>query len=282
MDLYDTGSLIGMVFELYEKGIIDRKTADGLELTWGNERTVRELIRKTAYREGFGDVLAEGLVGAAGRIGKDAQKYCMHVKGIGVIQDPRTNPAATEVFSTLTNLRGEASNVSITMKKRTAEEIRRFCMRACVPAVRIEKILDSPEGYNVGRLTKWVEDMITVIECQGTCYFPFYQRISLNVWSEVYSALTGIEADASRLLDCSQNVWDVKKAFSEREGWSRAEDCVPERFYTDPVSIDGQTFPPLNKNQINSLISDYYEERGWDRNTGTVSPARKKELGLKS
>ena len=280
MDLYDMGSLITMVFELYEKGLLDRQTADNLDLAWGNEDTVRKLILKTARREGFGGILAEGLLEAPKLIGKDAQEYSMNVKGIGIIHDPRVRPDSTELFSMITNIRGTASNVSITMSKRTPDQIKRFCQRAGVPGERIDKILDYPEGYNVGRLTKWVEDMTSALDCLGTCYFPFYQRISLSDWAQIYSALTGIDADDKSILSSMQKVWDVKKVLSEREGWTKAEDCLPKRFMTESVSVDGEVFPAFTRDQIDSLAGDYYEERGWDRLTGTVTPDRKKELGL--
>jgi aldehyde:ferredoxin oxidoreductase len=280
LDLFDMGNIMAMAFELYEKGIIDRKTTDNLELTWGNMGAIKEVLRKTAYREGFGDILADGLAGAAGRIGKEALDYAMEIKGMGVIHDPRPRSDSTELFSQITNTRGHASNVSITITKRTADQVKRFCQRAGVPEGNIEKILDYPTGYNVARLTKWVEDMTTSLDCMGSCFFPFYQRFSLDVWGQVYSALTGIEADGKSLLASAQKVWDAKKALAEREGWTRAKDTLPKRLMTESVMVDDVVAPPFDKEKMDGLVSDYYEERGWDRNTGTVATARKMELGL--
>ena len=72
---------MAMVFECYQRGILTRKDTDGLRLEWGNKEVILELVRKVAYREGFGDVLAEGCLNAARKIGKGAEKYAYHVKG---------------------------------------------------------------------------------------------------------------------------------------------------------------------------------------------------------
>ncbi len=283
LDLYDMSTILGMAFELYERGIIDRKLTDGLELTWGNEESVKEIIRKTAYREGFGDILAEGVLGAAERIGKGAEDYSMHIKRMGIPHDPRPNLGSTELFSQIISSKAHPTNIGMTITvKRTADQIKRFLQRAGVPEANINRIMDDPSavGYNVGRVTKWVEDIATTMDCMGLCFYQFFQRFGLDVWAQIYSALTGIEVDRDSLLASTQKIWDARKALSEREGWTRAEDTLPKRFKTESVKLDDIMIPPFEQSQIDIMISDYYDERGWDRNTGTVTPARKKELGL--
>ncbi|HJX13470.1 MAG TPA: aldehyde ferredoxin oxidoreductase C-terminal domain-containing protein, partial [Dehalococcoidales bacterium] len=82
MDTISTGNAIGFAYELYEKGIITRKDTDGLELTYGNHAAMVALVRKIGRREGFGDILAEGTLRAARRIGKGAEQYAMQSKGL--------------------------------------------------------------------------------------------------------------------------------------------------------------------------------------------------------
>ena len=72
---------LSWVFELYEKGIIKQKDTDGLELTWGNGDALNKLIKKLAYREGIGDILADGMVEAAKKIGHHSEYYLIQVKG---------------------------------------------------------------------------------------------------------------------------------------------------------------------------------------------------------
>lgn len=90
IDVISTSECISFAMELYQRGILSQKDTDGLDLTWGNSEAVLQLIEKIAYRQGFGDLLADGVVKAAERIGRGSEKYALHVKGLEIFQaDPR-------------------------------------------------------------------------------------------------------------------------------------------------------------------------------------------------
>jgi len=105
LDTISTGSVIAFVMECYEHGIITRADTDGMELTWGNAEAMIAMTEKIIHREGFGDVLADGVKVAAKKIGKGAEKLAMHVggqepglhnatffpgRGTGFVADPRS------------------------------------------------------------------------------------------------------------------------------------------------------------------------------------------------
>lgn len=95
LDTIEVGSTVAFAIECYEKGLITKDDTGGIELTWGNTEAVVEMIEKTAKREGFGDVLADGVKFASERIGKGSERYAMHVGGQALpMHDPRqiTNP----------------------------------------------------------------------------------------------------------------------------------------------------------------------------------------------
>ncbi|MBM3299733.1 MAG: hypothetical protein FJY85_07245, partial [Deltaproteobacteria bacterium] len=82
LDTISAGNTIGFAMELYQRGIITKEDTDGMELTWGDHEVMLDLIKKIAMREGFGRLLGEGTKRAAEIIGKGAQKYAMHSKGL--------------------------------------------------------------------------------------------------------------------------------------------------------------------------------------------------------
>ncbi len=82
LDTLSTGGTISFAFELFERGIIDRKDTGGIDLLWGNHKIILPLVRQIARREGFGDLLAQGSKRMAERIGKGAATYAMQVKGL--------------------------------------------------------------------------------------------------------------------------------------------------------------------------------------------------------
>ena len=56
------------------------KDTDGLTRS-GNGEALIQLMRKLAYREGIGNLLADGMVEAAKKIGQGSQYFLVHLKG---------------------------------------------------------------------------------------------------------------------------------------------------------------------------------------------------------
>ena len=81
VDTISAGAAIALAIECYEKGLITRKDTDGIEMTWGNHRSIVAMTEKLTKREGFGAVLADGVKVAAERIGMGADQYAIHVGG---------------------------------------------------------------------------------------------------------------------------------------------------------------------------------------------------------
>jgi len=99
IDTISTGNTIGFAYELFEKGIITKKDTDGLELTYGNHAAMIALIGKIGRREGFGDLLAEGSLRAAARIGEGVLDFAMQVKGLEIpAYEPRAAKAHGKAF----------------------------------------------------------------------------------------------------------------------------------------------------------------------------------------
>ena len=279
LDFMGVGNLIAFVMELVQRGILSTQDTDGDPPSWGDAGAVQRWIRKIAYREGLGDTLAKGLDQAAEAIGGEAKHYAMHSKGLGLIYDPRVRLASTEIFSQFTNVRGYASNVSIAMVERTPDQIRRYCKKVGLPDDAINRIVDD-SGYNVARLNKWTEDVTSSMEILGLCQFPPYQRIPLDLWAEAYSALTGLEMSRDDLIRAAENMWDVRRAFNMREGATAEHDTCPPRFFEEPVSAGPLKFPPRDQKRFRELVKAYYDERGWDVNTGAPSKEKLQSLGL--
>ena len=83
-----TGSVMGFAAELFQRGILTEKDLDGLKLKWGDADVFAALAKKIAFREGIGDVLAEGAYRAALKIGRmknvDLLPFLVHSKGISI------------------------------------------------------------------------------------------------------------------------------------------------------------------------------------------------------
>jgi len=101
LDTISAGVCIAFAMECTERGILTSKETDGIDLRFGNVDGMLEMIRKIAFREGFGNILAEGVRRAAQKIGKGAEKYAHHIKGQELpMHDPRGKQGLTLSYAT--------------------------------------------------------------------------------------------------------------------------------------------------------------------------------------
>ncbi len=275
MDIMSTSGLVAMAMELYEKGIISESEAGGSPLSWDSETAFR-LVHDIAFRRGLGDVLADGLVEAARRIGRGAEAYAVNFKGLTPGGDPRS--LSTVIFSLVTNTTGHTSHINTTLYGISKEKVLAYAPRIGVPDEDVPRVFDGPLGYNIPRLTKWSEDYAFALECLGQCMHDWFQDFDIDLYAELYSAATGIEIDGAGLVAAASRGRDMRKAFNTREGATRKDDRMPRRFLSDALLLGTEVRPPLDEKYVDDLVTEYYEERGWNAKDGTVRPERLAEL----
>ncbi len=266
VDTISVGSTIAFAMELFERGILTKEDVDGMDLTWGNQEAVIELVKKIVKREGFGDILADGTKKAAERIGKGSEKYAIHVKGLELPgYDPRALKAAGLNLATspfgATHVTGQAPQEM--MPKGTPGAIDRF----------------SAEGK--GPICMFNQDTIAIYETGIYCIFPkSIGLVDVKAFGQMFLAATGIEefADEEYLYKVGERLWNLERAFNTREGFSRRDDYLPERFIKESVKngpIKGQIY------EMDQMLDDYYEARGWDKDTGVATRKKLESLDLK-
>ncbi len=100
IDTMSTGGTVAFAMECYENGIIGKDDTGGLELKWGDHRTMVQLVEQIAKREGFGEVLADGSKKASERIGKGSKEYAMHIAGRELpAHDSRWDPSLAIIYA---------------------------------------------------------------------------------------------------------------------------------------------------------------------------------------
>jgi aldehyde:ferredoxin oxidoreductase len=265
LDTISTGNAIGFAYELFERGIITKADTDGLELRFGNNEPVIELIRKIAYREGFGDLLAEGVREAARRIGKGAEAYAIHVKGLELpAYDPRG--AKAHGLNLLTSNIGADHNTGYAGQE--------------IFGIPIPKQYDRFAIEGKGELTKWNQDVTALFETGILCSFiPSMMMLPVEVYGKLLSSATGIEEfrDPQYLWLVGERIFNLERMFNVREGFGKKDDVFPRRLKEEPMPegpSKGRVF------EEEPLREDYYRARGWDIETGIPTEKKLKELGL--
>ncbi|MFC1858981.1 aldehyde ferredoxin oxidoreductase family protein [Thermodesulfobacteriota bacterium] len=277
MDFFSTMALCTFAMGLYKDGIIGKEDTGGLELKKDPE-TIKALITKIAKREGIGDILAEGLSRAAAKIGKGAEQYDVSIRGVDATDIKGGRLGATETFGFVTNPRGGMMerSTSISFAKRERKSYVQYCSAIGVPEEAVDRVCHGPEGHNTPRLTRYTEDILTLVAMQGLCRrAPVAAVWDVGLHADFYSAATGIEMTDSDLLKCAERVWNLQKCFNIREGATRVDDRFPSRAL--PMTLGGKV---LDENTMDDWLNEYYEERGWDVETGRPGKQKLASLGL--
>jgi len=266
MDTISTGNVIGFVYELYEKGVLTKQDTDGLELTYGNHSAMIALIKKIASREGIGDILAEGVMRAAATIGKGAEAYAIHVKGL---EPPAYEPrgAKSMGFNYATSNIGASHNYGYSSQEifgRTIpREVDRFAEEENADIV----------VYNQNcRATMEVGIICSFAQSWG--WFP-------EVFGKMLVAATGIDrfADIDYLFHVGEKIVNLERVFNVREGFRREHDTLPQRILSEPLHTRGAPGEGQIVRHLDKFLDRYYEIRGWTPE-GIPSTQKLNELGL--
>jgi aldehyde:ferredoxin oxidoreductase len=269
LDTMSTGVAIGFAMELFERGILTTRDTEGLELRFGRHEAMFELVRKIAFRQGFGDLLADGVRIAALKIGKGSEKYAMHVKGLEL-------PAY--------DVRGAyAHGLNYATSYTGADHNRGYAIQEIFGAT-VPYPVDRFGTEGKGELTKWNQDArAAVCDSPTMCAFIFDMAlapIALRNTAALMEAVTGFTFTPDDVLHVGERINNVARAFNVREGFGRAEDTLPERIMTEPLREGASKGHLISKEDLHVMLDEYYHARGWDLENGIPTRRKLTELGL--
>jgi aldehyde:ferredoxin oxidoreductase len=289
----DWGTFSAMVdwaIELYERNILTKEDAGGLELKESFE-VIMELIQQTAYRQGFGGILAEGFLGAIEKVGKGSE-YACQVKGTEPDLDARVS-LGLETFGSIVNPRPNYDQPvgGLTIAKgRKPDFFRRVISNlGFVPADKINKIFHS-DGFNLPRLNVHYENWSTILNMLGICFRMQSSALyDINTCTELLSAYTGIERNAQYLLKTAERAYNLCKVLNVRQGFTRKDDRFPNQWFNplkrpdrheELVLMDYFGRKTITKEDVENMLNDYYDEKGWNIENGIPTKEKLVELGL--
>lgn len=268
MDTISCGNTIGFAFELFDKGMLTTKHTDGLELTYGNHKVMIELIKKIGKREGFGDLLAEGTLRAARKIGNGAEQYAMQVKGQEM---PAYEPRAVK-----------GQGLGIATCNFGANHNPGYFVQE-VFNVPIPRPVEPFAEEGKGDILKINQDLTAFYEVLIACAFTAgFGWMPVPDMCEMLVTATGVKefGDPESMLRVGERINNLERAFNVREGFSRKDDMLPDRFLTEPLRNAGPAEGQVYK-KYNTLLDEYYQHRGWTKE-GTPTPEKLRELGLEN
>jgi aldehyde:ferredoxin oxidoreductase len=264
LDTISTGSTIGFAYELYEKNLITREDTGGLELTFGNPAAMLKLIKKIAFRDGIGNLLAEGSMRVASVMGNNSMDYAIHVKGLELpAYEPRG--AKTHGYNYVTANIGASHTYGY-----SAQDI--FGAPFPRPTDRFAEDYPDVVIFNQNGVA-WRE---TGIQCAFAGNWG---------WSKLFGALLVAARGLSqigedRYLDqVGERIFNLERAFNIREGLGRWSDTLPRRLLTEGLHTREAAGEGQKVLHQDIFLDSYYALRGWTPE-GIPSTPRLLELGL--
>jgi len=262
MDAISAGIVAGFAMECYEKGIITKEQTGGLELNFGNGRDMVGLLRKIAYREDIGDILAEGSRIAAEKIGSDAYKYANQIKGVEM---------------TGYDIRGlKTAALGYAVSRRGADHQRHGSYGHDL-GNKVDRFKAEPGR---GKIVMDDEDLYCILDSFIICKFT--RAIWEGPYEElarVYSLVTGIPLTPEEMRKSGERMNNLARLINIREGLTREDDTLPYKTLNDPIPEGVAKGSYVSREDLDLMLDAYYEARGWSE-SGIPSKEKLDELGL--
>ncbi len=269
LDTISVGNVIGFAMECYEKGILTKEDTGGLEITFGDADMLVKLTELIGKREGLGELLGEGAKRVAEKLNKGSENFAMHVKGLEL-------PAYDSRAAKITGL-------GYAVASRGGDHMTGYIQGPTfidTPFLVVDdsKIADVYMPQQKDALVlRDLENALTMFDVSGTCKFMGLM-LDAKEWVDLIASVTGWQFDIESFKKTGERVVNLSRAFNMRDGFSRADDTLPGRLLEEPMP-DGPAKGHMVE-QLDTLLDNYYEFRGWDKKTGKPTAAKLKELGL--
>ncbi|MBD3256719.1 MAG: aldehyde ferredoxin oxidoreductase [Candidatus Lokiarchaeota archaeon] len=252
-DTINAGACVSMLMEAYEKGRINKADTDGIELTFGNDKALLQVLEKIGKREGIGNVLARGVAKAAKNL--CIEDLAVHSKGQSFpVYDPRGAKAMALTYAT--SPKGAHHMYATTFGMELAAG-NRF------------------EIEGKGQLEKTHQFSMALVDSIGLCS-TMRAGISLEDQANAFSAVTGLDFGINDLNEVAERIINLERLYNVQIGFTRKNDILPKRFLEEPMpkgASKGQTV------DLNALLDDYYSLMEWNLN-GIPKDKKLKELGI--
>ncbi len=263
IDTISAGGTIGFAMDLYENGILSREDV-GMDLHFGNGTAVVEMVEKIAKREGIGDILAEGVKRAAEKIGKGAEEYAVHVRGMEPpAYDVRGIKGMGLAFMTsprgACHLRSGAYSLELTGKFWKYEGVDRF------------------SAENKGKEIADMENFMAIYDALGVCKFS-RGIFLLEAFGDLLEAGIGKRISEEELVRIGERICNLKHVFNIKCGWKKEDVQLPQKIRKPiPEGVSKGGF--ISEKEEKKMLQDYFMARGWDKK-GIPTEKKLKELEI--
>ncbi len=265
IDSISAGATIAMAIECFEKGLITSADTDGIAMTWRNHKSIVDMTEKIVKREGFGDILADGVKVAAEKIGKGADEFAIHIQGQEL---PAHDPKQAFHFAASYRLDPTPGRhfVGSELSEAPAHP------SGLLPRFDHNSFTGRGEARKIG------SNFHHALVCAGMCLFVYWAFPTVDPIAEFMSAITGWDITNEELLKTGERIANLRQAFNLREGLNLLEFKLSDRVLGKPPMKEG---PVANVTvDEDTMIKEYFNAMDWDLETAKPSMEKLQELDL--
>jgi len=260
MDVNESGWVLAWVMECFEKRQITIEDTDGLEMKWGNSEAIMKLLAKIARREGFGNILAEGVMRAAKTIGGQTPNLAIHtMKG----NTPRGHDHRMnwqEMFDTCVSNTGTLESH----------------LTAPYALLGIPPTYDKFDPMMVSTVVATIKGCMLFDDSLVTCRFNTLN--AMDLLCRAVNAATGWDMGFKEALTVGRRAVNLARAFNLRAGIKAELDAPSMRYGSTP--LDGMAAGIGIMPHWGKMLRNYYEKMGWDEKKGKPLPQTLSDLDL--
>lgn len=252
LDTISTGAAIAFAMEAYERGIITKDMAGGLEILWGDPDVLVTMVKKIAMREDIGYLLGEGTANAARILGGVAPEFVVHVKGLDFpAHDPRNAVGTGLQFAT--SARGACHLSSFTHD---------FEIGCTFPELGYDKSPERWETQGKGEFIAKFQNVMGMFDSLVFCKFIVYGLGDsiIKTMVEFTNSVTGWDMTFEEFMATGERIFNLKRMYNVKHGISRKDDVLPPRIRSHRRGTGGAAD---NLPHIGYMLSEYYQFRGW-------------------
>jgi len=256
MDTISPGNVLAFAMECFGKGLISDQDVKGLKLHFGNHEAMVTILTRIAYRDGLGNVLAEGVRYASRVIGGNSARFAVHVKGLEPSgYDPRA-------------LKGMALAYAVSC--RGACHLRHMTYRPNLTGAHpiVGKKIDHLSYDGQPELVAQQEDFYSFVDSMVLCKFLCLPAVGPIQWDEIvdlYNIVTGLKIQKKQLVRKSRDITNLVRKLNNLMDVGRKQDSLPIRFFEESLKNGASQGQKVDRGEFERMLSEYYRLKGWTK-----------------
>lgn len=260
MDINESGWIIGWLMECYQKGLLKKDDLDGIEIGWGNAEATLAILKKIAYRQGSGNLWAEGVKRTAEKIGGEALNCAIYtLKGA----TPRGHDHRARWSEMIDTCLSNTGTIEVGPGMPIVKELGMSPPKDMFDPIEISTLNAMISGRRL------FEDSLVI------CFFCGQD---LQMLTDTLSAITGWDFTIQEAMAVGRRIVNQLRVFNFRHGLTKEIEAPSVRYGSSPVDgpAQGKSIMP----HWEALRLNYYQKMGWDPETGKPLPETLEKLDL--